>query len=167
MKIPGKAPQSFGRQLSSLSDGSSHGDCVKPHGAGSALFRHRVKSPAFKKNPAGDLVSISHALKDFFATGANAPADHLFAIKLWKLWPRLIPDDAFKDSRPVSFEQGRLTLWVTSAAEMQEIHLHTEQLKKNINQYFKSNKVQSVYFTFNRDILSRRKMAIESGHFSF
>ena len=115
-----------------------------------------------KNNLSGDLLSLSSALKNFFSEGNFKHSDHMFALRLWHYWPKLVQNNLFKDCRPVSFQQGRLTLWISSAAEMQEIHFHTEELKQQINEYFTTDLVHTIHFTFNRDILSRRERTIHS-----
>lgn len=122
----------------------------------------KVKSNDLKKSLSGDLVSLSSSLKEFFSEGHFKHSDHVFALRLWHYWPKLVRNNLFKDCRPVSLQQGRLTLWISSAAEMQEIRFHTEELKQQINEYFKTDLVHTIYFTFNHNILSRREQTVRS-----
>ena len=117
------------------------------------------------RQKSSDLVSLSTTLKSFFSKEYNA--DHIFTVRLWQAWSQIAKKNIFKNTKPVSFKNGQLVLWISSAAEMQEIHFHIEELKQNIKEHFKTNRVESIHFTFNRDVLLRKQKSIHASEFLF
>ena len=86
-----------------------------------------------------------------------AKSDQWFALKLWQCWPELATTDIMKKSRPVSFQNGRLLLWVNHSVELMELSFHLEELKTTINSRFGQNRVRDIHWTLNKDVLEKRK----------
>ena len=80
-------------------------------------------------------------------------SDQGFGIRLWQNWSRFATNDILKQSRPVSYQDGRLILWVSHSTELQELDFYTEELKHKINTHFGKQWVREIHFTLNRDIL--------------
>ncbi len=89
-------------------------------------------------------------------------SDHWFALKLWQCWPELATTDLMRKSRPVSFQKGRLLLWVNHSVELMELSFHIEELKTAINNRFGKNRVRDIHWTLNKDILDKRKKSVKA-----
>ena len=88
-------------------------------------------------------------------------SDQWFGIKLWQNWPELATTDILKQTKPVSYQNGRLILWVANSVELQELSFHIEDLKDKINSHFKKQQVKDIHFTLNKDILKKREQSVK------
>ena len=86
-------------------------------------------------------------------------SDQWFGIKLWQSWPEFTTIDILTQTKPVSYQQGRLVLWVANSVGLQELSFHTEELKQKINAHFGKNWVKDIYFTVNKDLLKKREQS--------
>ena len=89
-------------------------------------------------------------------------SDQWFAFKLWQCWPELAQNDILKQSQPVSFQKGRLVLWVTHSVELMELSFQMEELKQKINSHFKKQWVKEIHFTVNKEILKKRQKSVQA-----
>ena len=101
---------------------------------------------------------LSDTLNTFFTQHLNK-SDQWFGIKLWKHWPELATSNILKQTKPVSYQKGRLVLWVANSVELQELSFHIEDLKDKINTHFKKQRVTDIHFTLNKDILKKREQS--------
>lgn len=99
---------------------------------------------------------LSDILNTFF-TQHLKKSDQWFGIKLWQHWPELTTSDILKQTKPVSFQNGRLVLWVADSVKLQELSFYIEELKDKINSYFDKQWVKDIHFTLNPDILKKRE----------
>lgn len=100
---------------------------------------------------------LSDILSTFFQHLSKS--DQWFSIKLWQSWPELASIDILKQTRPVSFQNGRLVLWVENSVELQELSFYIEELKNKINSHFEKQWVKEIHFTLNKDILKKREQS--------
>ena len=101
-------------------------------------------------------VPLSEILHTFF-NKQYKQSDQWFSIQLWQKWPELTTSDILKQTKPVSFQRGRMVLWVENSVELQELSFYIEELKDNINSYFNKQWVKEIHFTLNKDILKKRE----------
>ncbi|MYE07816.1 MAG: DUF721 domain-containing protein [Oligoflexia bacterium] len=102
---------------------------------------------------------LSHILNDFFNTHFTE-SDQWFGIKLWHSWSKFTTKKILKQTKPVSYQKGRLVLWVDNSVELQELHFYIEELKQTINAYFQKQWVTEIHFTLNKDILKKREQSV-------
>ena len=103
---------------------------------------------------------LSKVLYDFFDKHLPA-SDQWFAMQLWHKWSEFSTVDILKKTRPVSYQKGRLVLWVAHSVELQELSFHTETVKDRINSHFKKEWVKDIHFTLDKDILKKRKQSAQ------
>ena len=79
--------------------------------------------------------------------------------ELWEHWPQWSKTEILQNTRPVSFKNGRLTLWVENSVALQELSFQTEELKNQINTEWGKEQIKTIHFTVNKDILEKRKQS--------
>ncbi len=126
----------------------------------------RTTNKTSTDNPADtankDLTPLSAILKNVLSQrDLLNNADQQIATKLWRHWAKLTKNTVLQHTRPVSFNQGRLVLWVEHSTLSQEAHFYIDQLKQNINTFLKSPSVKEIYFTLNKNILNNRKTTMQ------
>ena len=84
------------------------------------------------KNP----VPLSQVLNHFFHQHLEHNSDQWFGLHLWRNWSQFATNDTLIQTRPVSYQNGRLVLWVKNSVEAQELGFYTEELKQKINTPF-------------------------------
>ncbi|MDE0119975.1 MAG: DUF721 domain-containing protein [Bdellovibrionales bacterium] len=103
-------------------------------------------------------VLLSHILNDFFNMHFTK-SDQWFGIRLWHSWSKFTTKNIFKQTKPVSYQNERLVLWVDNTVELQELYFYIEELKQTINAYFQKPMVKEIHFTLNKDILKKREQS--------
>ncbi len=103
-------------------------------------------------------VLLSDILNSFFNNHLQE-SDQWFGIKLWHSWPRFATTSILKQTKPVSYQNGRLVLWVSNSVELQELGFQTEELKDKINSYFEKQWIRTIHFTLNKNILKKREQS--------
>ena len=106
------------------------------------------------------LTPLSDILNHFFKEQLGE-SDQWFAIELWRHWPRLTTQAILQQTKPVSYQKGRLVLWVANSVELQELSFHIEELKEKINTHFKKEWIRDIHFTLNKDILRKREQSMK------
>lgn len=109
-------------------------------------------------NKTKEPVLLSDILHTFFNQKWEQ-SDQWFSIKIWQSWDGLATTDLLKQTKPVSFQTGRLVLWVGNSVELQELSFCIEELKDKINAYFDKQWVKEIHFTLNKDILKKREQS--------
>lgn len=104
-------------------------------------------------------ILLVNILQDFFNKHLEQ-SDQGFAIKLWKKWHLFNFSKIITKTKPLSYQNGRLVLWVANSVELQELNFHKEELKQNINSYFKKTWIKEIFFTTNTDLLKKREQSI-------
>jgi hypothetical protein len=112
-----------------------------------------------KKKPK-EPAPLSDILNTFFTQHLNK-SDQWFGIKLWQHWPEMATSDILRQTKPVSFQKGRLVLWVANSVELQELSFHIEELKDKINTHFERHWITDIHFTLNKDILKKREQSVK------
>lgn len=109
-------------------------------------------------NKTKEPVPLSDILHTFFNKQCKE-SDQWFGVKLWQNWSKLATSDILKQTKPVSFQNGRMVLWVKSSVELQELSFYIEELKDKINSHFEKQWVKEIHFTLNKNILEKRKLS--------
>ena len=69
-------------------------------------------------------ILLSNILNDFFNTHLTQ-SDQWFGIKLWHSWPQFTTKNILEQTKPVSYQKGRLVLWVDNTVELPGTQLFT------------------------------------------
>jgi len=101
---------------------------------------------------------LSSILNTFF-NKHPATSDQLFGTKLWQNWSRLAMSDIAAHTKPVSYQKGRLVVWVANSIELQELSFHVEALKHKINSHFGKKWITDIHFTVNKDLVKKREQS--------
>ena len=84
-----------------------------------------------------------------------------FLVKLWEHWPQLNNIPILQKAKPIGYKSGRLVLWVEGSVVLQELHFYIEELRNQINLFFKKESVQEIHFTVNKQALQRHLRSME------
>ena len=105
-------------------------------------------------------ILLSDILNNFFKEQLGK-SDQWFAIELWRHWSQFTTQAILQQTKPVSYQKGRLVLWVANSVELQELSFHIEELKEKINTHFKKEWIRDIHFTLNKDILRKREQSMK------
>ncbi len=103
-----------------------------------------------QEKPRSRLLPASNVLQALLANGKSPLSEQFTRWKLWRNWEEIVGPSIGKHSSPVDFKKGRLTVWVSSSARMQEMRFLVGSIKDKINKYLGREYVKFVQFTLDR-----------------
>lgn len=101
---------------------------------------------------------LSHAanvLQLLFKAGKSPLSEQFIRWRLWSEWDQVVGPEMAKNSTPVSYLDGTLYVWVSSAPRMQEMTFLVRPLRDKINQFAGKSWVRSIRFTLDRKSVPR------------
>ena len=112
-------------------------------------------------NETKQLILLSDILDNFLKKQLVKESDQWFAVKLWQHWPQLTTQTTLQQTKPISYQKGRLVVWVAHSVELQELSFYIEELKDKINSHFKKQWITDIHFTLNKDLLKKREKSMK------
>lgn len=102
-----------------------------------------------KKRSKSQLDSASDVLQSLLQNGKSPLSEPFIRWRLWNSWPDVV-GELHKYTLPVGFDQGKLILWVSDSARMQELIFFRDQIRQKVNDYLGRSWVRSVQLTMDR-----------------
>ncbi|MCB0407042.1 MAG: DUF721 domain-containing protein [Bdellovibrionales bacterium] len=96
------------------------------------------------------LLPAANVLQALLSNGKSPLSEQFTRWKLWRNWEEIVGPSIGKNSQPVGFSKGRLYVWVSSSARMQEMRFLVGKIKDKINAHLGCEYVKFIQFTLDR-----------------
>lgn len=96
------------------------------------------------------MLPASNVLQSLLSNGKSPMSEQFTRWRLWRHWDEVVGDTIAKHSCPVDFSKGRLYVWVSSSARMQEMRFLIGNIKDKINAYLGRDYVKFIQLTLDR-----------------
>lgn len=96
------------------------------------------------------LVPVANVLQSLLENSKFPLAQQFVRWRLWRFWPEVVGPAVAEHTAPVDYERGRLIIWVSSSARLQEMTFVIKALQQKINDYIGHRWVTSIRFTLDR-----------------
>lgn len=96
------------------------------------------------------LLPASNVLQSLLSNGKSPLSEQFTRWRLWRNWEEVVGETIAKNSCPVDFSKGRLYVWVSSSARMQEMRFMVGSIKDKINAYLGREYVKFIKLTLDR-----------------
>lgn len=103
-----------------------------------------------KDRKASRLESATHVLQSLLQNGKSPLAHQFLRWKLWRYWDEVVGPSAAKHTLPVAYDRGRLVVWVSDSARLQEMTFMARHLIQRINEFIGRRWVTNIRFTLDR-----------------
>lgn len=97
-----------------------------------------------------ELLPVAKVLQSLLSNSKSKLSDPYLRWRLWRFWDKVVGPTLGASSEPVGYEKGRLFIWVSSSARMQEMRFFEGDLKIKINNYMGFEWVKNIRFTLDR-----------------
>lgn len=93
---------------------------------------------------------VSNVLQNLFGRGDGPLAEGFMRWRVWHNWKQLVGERVGSYSIPVAFKDGVLSIWVKSAAHMQDLSFGSDLIKDKVNKFVGFPWVKKIRFTLDR-----------------
>jgi predicted nucleic acid-binding Zn ribbon protein len=106
-----------------------------------------------KSDRAGHLNTAAEVLQQVLQNSKSPLSQQFAKWRLWSNWSEVVGPEIGKNSMPVMYDDGQLTVWVSSSVRLQEMTYVVRALITKINQYGGQTWVRSIRFTLDKRTL--------------
>lgn len=96
------------------------------------------------------LVPVANVLQSLLENSKFPLSQQFVRWRLWRFWSEVVGPGVAEHTAPVDYDRGRLIVWVSSSARLQEMTFVIKALQQKINDYIGHRWVTSIRFTLDR-----------------
>lgn len=96
------------------------------------------------------LLAASDVLQSLLQNSKSPLAQQFTRWRLWRYWPEVVGPSMARYTAPVSYDRGRLIVWVSDSVRLQEMTFVVSALQEKINSFVGRKWVHSIRFTLDR-----------------